>query len=160
MFIKYVIIIFASIFLVNVTAAEIKITSIGKDTKNIFYTTVSTQTSKPQFPALYLYDVTKQQFLSKQDAETYLSTLDNHPLWSEVMLQWVKDSSQFSTNNEALNQAIPQLVLDRQFVIFYDNLPPLMQDQFKMMDPNLLERDQKVKHNLSQLDNARIYTTY
>lgn len=140
------------------TAADI--TPLGSHLKGALYSEVSSQTAKPQFPALYLYDVKTQQFLSKQDAESYLSRLNDQPLWIEVMQQWVKDSSHFSTTNKAFKQAVPLLDFTQEYIIFFDNLPEPMLEQFAAMDPNLVARDSLVKSVLAQLDNANSYTTY
>lgn len=136
------------------------ITPLGNHLKGTLYSEVSNQTVKPQFPALYIYDVKTQQFLSKQDAESYLSTLNDQPLWTEVMQQWVKDSSHFSTTNQAFKQAVPTLDFTQEYIVFFDNLPEPMLEQFAAMDPNLVARDSLVKSVLAQLDNANSYTTY
>ncbi|WP_172605628.1 hypothetical protein [Shewanella benthica] len=122
--------------------------------------TISTSTDKHKFPAIYVYNTQKQQFLSKQDAEIYLLTLDDRPIWPKVTSHWTKETSQFSTTNEILSKTLPMLKLDKQYLILYDNLPAPMLEQFKAMDPELKLKDSTLKSVLSSLDNSRSYTTY
>lgn len=140
-------------------ASESSIVAFGKPAKDLFYATVSPQTT-PSFPALYIYHTHQQQFLTKQQAESYLGSLDQSQLWRDLLKNWLKDSSQLATTNAALAQSLPTLKLDREYLIFYDNLPAPMLEQFKNMEPNLIEKDSKLKSILSQLDSARSYTTY
>ncbi len=141
-------------------ASAADVLPLGHHFKEAFYSEVSTQTAKPQFPALYIYDVKAEHFLSKQDAESYLGQLSEQPLWAEVMEQWVKDSSHFSATNPSLKQAVPTFNFTQPYIIFFDNLPEPMLAQFAAMDPNLAARDSLVKSILAQLDNANSYTTY
>ena len=145
-------------FISSVSANEIK--SIGKNSKDILYTTISSQKGKPHFPALYLYDTTSEKFLSKKESEAFLVGYSEDSLWSEVMQQWVKDSSHFSATNTSLKQAVPTLDFTQPYIIFFDNLPEPMLAQFAAMDPNLVARDSLVKSILAQLDDANSYTTY
>lgn len=143
-----------------VQASDGQLTPIGSGVKSKFLNIVSNSTAKHKFPALYVYDTQKQQFLSKQDAETYLLTLDEQPIWSKVTSLWVKETSHFSTTNETLTKALPMLKLDREFLILYDNLPAPMLEQFKAMDPELISKDNALKTVLSTLGSSRSYTTY
>ncbi|WP_445945383.1 hypothetical protein [Shewanella sp.] len=144
---------------VSVSANETSLQALGQSGKNSFYKTASTQTT-PSFPAIYVYSVKTQQFLSQDKALAYLGTLDSQPLWKEATINWVKDSTQFSTSNTKLSQAVPAIKFDRDYVIYYDNLPGPMLEQFKAMEPNLIEKDKILKSVLSLQSNSRTYTTY
>lgn len=144
----------------NTNAGDSSLIAFGKAKKDQFYAAVSAQTATPAFPALYIYNTKEQQFLTKEEAETYLGELDQNPLWQELLKNWVKDSSQFQTSNATLSSAVPTLKLDREYLIYYDNLPAPMLEQFKMMEPNLVEKDNKLKSILSTLDSSRSYSTY
>ncbi|WP_076414148.1 hypothetical protein [Shewanella sp. UCD-KL12] len=137
-----------------------QVTPIGGGVKSKFLNIVSNSKEQHRFPGLYIYNTKKQQFLSKQDAEAYLLTLDDQAVWSTLTNQWTKETSQFSTTNQDLAKTLPMLKLDREFLILYDNLPEPMLEQFKAMDPELKLKDATLKSVLSSLENSRSYTTY
>jgi hypothetical protein len=143
----------------NVNASETSLQPLGQSGKNSFYKTTSTQT-KPSFPAIYVYSVKTQQFLSQDKARAYLGTLDSQELWKEATINWVKESAQFNTTNAKLSQAVPAIKFDRDYVIYYDNLPESMLEQFKTMESNLIEKDKILRSVLSLQSNSRTYTTY
>lgn len=144
----------------NANASESALIALGKAEKDSFYAAVSSQTATPVFPALYIYNTKEQQFLTKQQVEEYLGALDQSDLWQETLKNWVKDSSQFKTDNATLSNAVPTLQLDREYLIYYDNLPAPMLEQFKTMEPNLIEKDYKLKSIISTLESSRSYSTY
>lgn len=100
---------------------------------------VASPNQKHKFPALYVYDIANQKFLSKQEATYYLQSLDEDPIWHDASEQWTKSTQDFSANIDNLSKALPTLLLDKDYFILYDNLPTPMIAQFKSMDP-LLEK--------------------
>ncbi len=144
---------------INVNAGASKLTALGQQQKTIMLDSVA-EKQKHKFPAIYIYDTKQQQFLSKAHAEAYLLTLTNQSFWPSLISQWAKSTELFSTSNEALTKSLPILKLDREYLILYDNLPAPMLAQLKSMDPKLQDKDNLVRKVLSQIDNARSYTTY
>ena len=55
---------------------------------------------------------------------------------------------------------MPAIKFDRDYVIYYDNLPETMLEQFKAMESNLIEKDKILRSVLSLQSNSRTYTTY
>ncbi|GIU42094.1 hypothetical protein TUM4438_07850 [Shewanella sairae] len=148
-----------SLLLLSHSATASQLTTLGPHNKSTLLDNAAPK-QKHKFPALYVYDTNKQEFLTKSDAAAYLQTLDNDPLLVDLTVQWTKSTELFSTNNDMLAKSLPTLQLDKPYLILYDNLPTPMLSQFEAMVPNLKQKDALIRALLSENDNARSYSTY
>jgi hypothetical protein len=158
--INYSITLLLTSIITSTYAINLEIPAIGDGEKNKFYDTIHPSINSHKFPALYIYNTKKQKFLSTKEASLYFSNLSEQEFWPLLIEQWAKDTHEFSTSNDLLSKSLPILKLDKEYIIFYDNLPKTMLEQFKSMDPELTNKDKEVKIILSQLENARSYTVY
>ncbi|WP_394204218.1 hypothetical protein [Shewanella waksmanii] len=133
--------------------------TLGPQDKSIILNAASPN-QKHKFPALYVYDVLNQKFLSKEEATSYLQSMNEDPLWNSTSEQWTKNTEKFSANIDVLSKALPTLLLDKNYFVLYDNLPGSMLKQLKSMDPLLEQKDTLIKLILSNNEDARSYTTY
>lgn len=148
-----------SLLLVSQVVNASQVVALGQHNKSAILDSVAPK-QQHKFPALYIYDTEKQQFLSKSDAIAYLQSLDSNPLVGELSQQWVKNTELFTANNQALAKSLPMLKLDKSYLILYDNLPTPMLSQFEAMVPNIKQKDALIRALLSENDNARSYSTY